>query len=118
MRKILKWIAALVSVVTLIGGVALVVLAVRGYLEFQDAADAKPLAQAVEEIQKRPEYVPLERISEDFRNAIVAVEDHRFRAPRRGLFLAGACAVYQYQGGPHCGGRQHYHTAVGEKSLF
>lgn len=79
MRKILKWIAALVSVVTLIGGVALVVLAVRGYQEFQDAADAKPLAQAVEEIQKRPDYVPLEEISEDFCNAIVAVEDHRFR---------------------------------------
>lgn len=79
MKRVFKWIAGLISVAVLAGGIALVVFAVRGYQEFEHAAATKPLAQAVEEIRKDPDYVPLEEISVDFRNAIVAVEDHRFQ---------------------------------------
>ena len=63
--------------------VFLVVLAVgatawQGYQIYEKVLKEKPLYEKVEEIRNRPDFVPLDQLPEDYREAVVAVEDHRF----------------------------------------
>ena len=49
-----------------------------GYLKYKSATDKLSLTNAVEQIKSKENYVKLEDISQDYKNAVVAVEDHRF----------------------------------------
>lgn len=49
-----------------------------GYLKYKNAIDKLSLTDAVEEIRNKENYVELNTISSDYKNAVVAVEDHRF----------------------------------------
>lgn len=54
------------------------VYAGSGYLKYKSATDKLSLTNAVEQIKSKENYVKLEDISQDYKNAVVAVEDHRF----------------------------------------
>ena len=47
-----------------------------GYLKYKSATDKLSLTNAVEQIKSKENYVKLEDISQDYKNAVVAVEDH------------------------------------------
>lgn len=49
-----------------------------GYLKYKNAIDKLSLTDAVEEIRNKENYIELSNISSDYKNAVVAVEDHRF----------------------------------------
>lgn len=49
-----------------------------GYLKYKNAIDKLSLTDAVEEIRSKENYVELSNMSSDYKNAVVAVEDHRF----------------------------------------
>lgn len=49
-----------------------------GYLKYRKAIDSLPLSDAVSEIKNTYNYTKLDNISEDYKNAVVAIEDHRF----------------------------------------
>lgn len=49
-----------------------------GYLKYKNAIDKLSLTDAVEEIRNKENYVELNTMSSDYKNAVVAVEDHRF----------------------------------------
>lgn len=62
-------------------GIGLLVFSVfmfKGYSDYKDALEKKPLAQAMEEITQKPSYVSLEQVPDIYKQALIAVEDHRF----------------------------------------
>lgn len=61
-----------------IGLLAFSVLLFQGYVDYRDALEKKPLAQAMEEIVQKPSYVSLEQVPDIYKEALIIVEDHRF----------------------------------------
>lgn len=49
-----------------------------GYLKYKDAINNLSVVDAVNQIRSKENYVKLEDISANYKNAVVAVEDHRF----------------------------------------
>lgn len=51
---------------------------ILGYSTYSQALDEKPLLTRIEEVTSDKNYVRYDALSEDYINAVVAVEDHRF----------------------------------------
>lgn len=49
-----------------------------GYLKYKEATDKISVIDKVQEIRESDNYAKLEDISDDYKNAVVAIEDHRF----------------------------------------
>ena len=49
-----------------------------GYLKYKEAVDKISVTDRVQEIRENEKYTKLEDISVDYKNAVVAIEDHRF----------------------------------------
>lgn len=61
-----------------IGLLGLLVLMFKGYVDYKEALEKKPLTQAMEEITQKPSSVSLEQVPDIYKQALLAVEDHRF----------------------------------------
>lgn len=74
--KFLKklFFAIIILVILIVGGIA-----VMGYTMYFDAIDKVSIADKITKIKSDKNYVSLSQVSDDFKNAIIAVEDHRFR---------------------------------------
>lgn len=71
MKKLIKWSMSVVLIL-------FVTLTTLGYFEYKNALQEISLADKVEEIQSREEYVKIENISEYLLEATVSTEDQRF----------------------------------------
>ena len=69
--KLILWIVILLIL-------AISLFAGLGYLKYKDATSKLSLSDAVNQIRSGENYIKLEDISQDYKNAVVAVEDHRF----------------------------------------
>ena len=69
--KLILWIVILLIL-------AISLFAGLGYLKYKDATSKLSLSDAVNQIRSGEDYIKLEDISQDYKNAVVAVEDHRF----------------------------------------
>lgn len=69
--KLLLWIFILLLVIFSI-------LFGLGYLKYKDAINNLSLDDAVSEIRSSDNYVKLDDMSEDYKTAVVSIEDHRF----------------------------------------
>lgn len=49
-----------------------------GYLKYKEATDKISVIDKVQEIRESDNYTKLKDISDDYKNAVVAIEDHRF----------------------------------------
>ncbi len=70
-RKILKYIIIILTVIFL-------VFTVLGYAYYQQAIAMYPIEETIDEIRAQDNYVVISEISNDFLNAVVAVEDNGF----------------------------------------
>ena len=69
--KLILWIVILlILAISLFSGL--------GYLKYKDATSKLSLSDVVNQIRSGEDYIKLEDISQDYKNAVVAVEDHRF----------------------------------------
>ncbi|MDO4280350.1 MAG: biosynthetic peptidoglycan transglycosylase [Peptococcaceae bacterium] len=82
MSFILKMLRRLIA---MIFGVALVAALVvggifvySGHSQYEKLVAEKPVAQAMGEVQAKSTYTPLENIPDIYKNAVIAIEDHRF----------------------------------------
>ncbi len=73
--KIVKRVILIVLLIILIIISSIVYM---GYQMYQDAISRTSIASRIEELKKDENYIRFSEIPEHFRNAIVAVEDHRF----------------------------------------
>ena len=69
--KLLFWIFVILLIIfSIIFGL--------GYLKYKNAIDEISIADKIKQIQENENYTKLDNISEDYKNAVVAIEDHRF----------------------------------------
>ena len=69
--KLLFWIfVVLLIIFSIIFGL--------GYLKYKNAIDEISIADKIKQIQGNENYIKFDNISEDYKNAVVAIEDHRF----------------------------------------
>lgn len=69
--KIILWIFVILFIISSI-------ILGLGYLKYKEAIDEISLNDAVNNIRNKDNYVTLDEISKDYKNAVVAIEDHRF----------------------------------------
>ena len=79
--KVIKRFVLVLLVLLLIGAGW---LTASGYQRYKEAIAEVPLAEKIEAVKQREDYTPLDQISPDFVNAVVAVEDRRFYT-RKGI---------------------------------
>ena len=69
--KIILWIFIIIFIICSI-------ILILGYIKYKDAIDKKSISNIVSEIKENENYVEIENVSADYKNAVVAIEDHRF----------------------------------------
>lgn len=79
MKRLLSALCRLVIVLILFVVVtATTICGVIGYVGYKNATAARPVTQAIGEVQSQATYTPLENIPVIYKNAVIAIEDHRF----------------------------------------
>lgn len=73
--KIVKRIILIVSVCFLL--VSCLILG-QGYQMYHEAIEKMPLSEKVEQYRSKEDYVSLEELPNEYKNAVISVEDHRF----------------------------------------
>lgn len=74
----MKAIKKILSFIFLIILIIIALIGFNGYKMYKQAIEAKPIDKKIEEIKYENNYTKLENITDTFKNAIIAVEDHRF----------------------------------------
>lgn len=74
--KIVKRIFIIIFVLIIITGVS---IGMYGYTLYEEKLDQQPLADKISDIQNSYYYVKLEDVSQDYLNAVISVEDNRFK---------------------------------------
>ena len=74
----MKLVRRIILIILLIIIIVVGSIVYMGYRMYQDAITGTSIASRIEEIQKDENYIRFSEIPEYFKNAIVAVEDHRF----------------------------------------
>lgn len=115
MKWIKRFVLVLLTLLVIGGGW----LTASGYQRYKEAIAESPLADKIEEVKQREDYMPLDQISPDFVNAVVAVEDRRFYT-RQGIDVIslGRALLTNLISGRAQGRRQHDSSAAGEKPVF
>lgn len=78
MKRLRKVVVRLCVIVFLVITIIAGVIFIQGYQRYKEAIKETPIEQKVQEVIQGKNYVPYEEIDEDFLNAVVAIEDHRF----------------------------------------
>ena len=73
--KILKRVIFVIILVSI--SIGLLVIG-NGYDMYKTAIQEVPLAEKIETIRKKENYVKIEEVPEMYKNAVISVEDHRF----------------------------------------
>ena len=74
----MKLFKKILIIATIIIFVILAFLGINGYILYQDTIKEISLENKVNEIRQDPNFTQLSNVSSDFKNAMIAVEDHRF----------------------------------------
>lgn len=77
-KILLKILLSLVIVTVMTAAVGLTVLLGQGYTFYKNVTCQRPIEDIVEEIQSREDYTEFDEISPYMKDAIIAIEDHRF----------------------------------------
>lgn len=78
MKTLLKFIGKIISFALLIIIVIVSLYTIKGYSMYKNALEEMPIKEKIEEIKAKENYTNLDEIPEIYKNAVVAVEDHRF----------------------------------------
>lgn len=95
MKKLIKGIFSLIVLVIIIGGIAFGVFAFKGYDMYQKALSEASMEERINKIKSDPDYLPINMISKDFKDAIIAIEDHRFESHGAVDFISIGRAIFR-----------------------
>ena len=62
----------------------------NGYSTYKKAIEETSLADKIAEVKSDEDYVSIDEVPEYYRNAVIAVEDHRFES-HNGIDIIGIC---------------------------
>lgn len=95
MKKIVKGLIALIVFLIIIGSIVFGFYAVQGYNMYKDSLSKESIEERINKIKSKSDYLPISMISKDFKNAIIAVEDHRFESHGAVDFISIARAIFK-----------------------
>lgn len=79
MKRLISALCRLVIILVLFVAVtASTICGVIGYVGYKNATADRPVTQAIGEVKAQANYTPLENIPVIYKNAVIAIEDHRF----------------------------------------
>lgn len=79
MKRLISALCRLVIILVLFVAVtASTICGVIGYVGYKNATADRPVTQAIGEVQAQANCTPLENIPVIYKNAVIAIEDHRF----------------------------------------
>ncbi|MBO1679631.1 transglycosylase domain-containing protein [Bittarella massiliensis (ex Durand et al. 2017)] len=78
MKRFLRYLRNALIAVLCLAIIAGTAFAVACFGDYRKRVEAEPVAEKVAALRQEEGYVPIGEISENFQNAIVAIEDHRF----------------------------------------
>lgn len=93
MKKIFKFLLHLFGIIFVVSTLIIGVYVKEGYDMYQTALAKKPIIEMLEEVQKKENYTRIEEVPEIYKEAVVAVEDHRFYLHKGVDFLSIARAI-------------------------
>ena len=62
--------------------IVILVITGLGFFMYKSAIDKTPISEKISKIKSDKNYVTIEDVPDNFKNAIIAIEDHRFRTHR------------------------------------
>lgn len=74
----MKTIKKFFSLIFLIILIMITIIGYNGYKMYKEAIEKNPINEKINEIKNKENYTTLDNISEDLKNAVIAIEDHRF----------------------------------------
>ena len=89
--KIVRNVLLIILAIILVAGIALYV---AGNNMYKEALNGETLEDVIEEIRADPDYIKYEDLPQNYINAVIAVEDHRFREHGAIDFIAICRAIY------------------------
>lgn len=95
MKKLLKLFIKLLVFIFIIGTLVFGLFIAKGRQMYEEALQEASIEERIEEIRGKKGYVTLENIPTDFKNAIIAVEDHRFESHGAVDFISIGRAIYR-----------------------
>ena len=74
----MKAIKKLFSIIFLIALIIITLIGINGYKMYKEAINKKTIDEKIKEIKNIENYTTLDDMTDIFKNAVIAVEDHRF----------------------------------------
>lgn len=74
----MKTIKKILRLIFLIFLIIITIIGIKGYKMYKEAVKEIPIEDKINEIKSKKNYITLNEIEPNFKNAIIAVEDHRF----------------------------------------
>ncbi len=90
MKKIIKTIFYVIAIVITISVIICTVIGLQGYKMYKDTISKTSIDDRIEQLKSNDNYLELNKIPEYFKDAIVAVEDHRFKS-HGGIDIISTC---------------------------
>lgn len=95
MRKIVKGILILIMLVILVGAIVFGIFVYQGYEMYKTALAESSMHERIEKIRSKSDYLSIDLISENFKDALIAIEDHRFESHGAVDFISIGRAVFR-----------------------
>ena len=73
-----KWILRILLVLGIIVGIIAGIFIYNGHELYQNALDTVSLSDKIDKIQKDENYIKLEDLPKDYKDAVISVEDRRY----------------------------------------
>ena len=93
MKKFFKILFAIILIAIISCSIILGIFAYEGYNMYQKALQESSMNERISEIRNRNDYLKIDQIPVDFKNALIAVEDHRFESHGAVDFISIARAI-------------------------
>lgn len=94
MKKILKFIFKVLLLIIIVGAVIVGKYVKKGYDMYKTAITEKPISVMIAEIERKENYTKIGDVPKIYKDAVIAVEDHRFYSHKGVDFLSIVRAIF------------------------
>lgn len=90
----MKWIRRIILFILVLIIIVSSIVVLNGYKLYSSALEQISLSDKIDKIRNNEKYVTLDKVSKDYTNAVIAVEDHRFKEHGAVDFISIARAIF------------------------
>ena len=94
MKKFFKRLFIFIFVLLILAGIVFGFYVYKGYNMYEKALQESNMEERISKIRSKEDYIKLDKIPTNFKNAIIAVEDHRFESHGAVDFVSIARAIF------------------------